>query len=122
MMEELNKTIIEEYEGGIGELKNNRYKNSAILLSKALFAVCDSIIHSKLGKLPKNHGERFKILKNDFPEIYAVVDLLFAHYTDAYSKPILRETCVKIKDGIAKIIRTNRVPKEINALLEQEHN
>jgi|SRR3989344_3925570 len=121
-MEELSRTIIEEYEGGIEELRKNRYKNSTILLSKALFAVCDLIIYYKLKRLPKNHGERFKILHNDFPEIYAVVDLLFAHYTDAYSKPILRETCEDIKNGITQIVRTNRVPKEIKALLEQEHN
>ena len=117
-MEELSRTIIEEYEGGLEELKKERYKNSAILLSKALFAICDLIIHSKLEKLPKNHGERFRILENDFPEIYAVVDLIFAHYTDAYSKPILKETCEKIKDGIKKITRTNPVPEEIKKVLE----
>ena len=121
-MQELSKTIIEEYEGGVEELEKGRYKNSTILLSKALFAICDLIINIKLGRLPKNHGERFKILKDEFSEVYPIVDEIFTHYIDAYSKPILRETCEIIKNGIQKIARTNSVPEEIKTILKPEHH
>ncbi|MFH1054096.1 MAG: hypothetical protein V1740_06780 [Candidatus Woesearchaeota archaeon] len=68
-MEELVNTFKEEYEGGIEQFEKQRYKNATILLSKSLFALCDMIILNKLRKLPKNHGERFRILEDHFPKM-----------------------------------------------------
>jgi len=112
-MEEIEKTFLEEYEGAINETKAERYKNATILFSKALFALCDILIYAKLSKLAKNHTEKFRILEEYYPEIYAIVDSIFMHYTDAYSKPILKETCAKIQDGIKKIIRIQKVPETV---------
>lgn len=112
-MAELERTFIEEYEGAGDELAKERYKNAVILFSKALFALCDLLIFNKLKKLPKNHNERFRILEEYFPETYSIADNIFTHYTDAYSKPILKETCERIKDGIKNIASINKVPEEI---------
>jgi hypothetical protein len=116
-MEELKKTFIEEYEGALEQFEKGRFKNATILYSKALFALCDLLIYSKLSKLPKNHTERFRILEDYFPETYSIVDRIFSHYTDAYSKPILKETCVQIKNGIKKIAGTKGIPEEIKNLV-----
>lgn len=112
-MEEIVRTFVEEYIGALEQLEKDRYKNATILLSKSLFALCDLIIYLKLKKLPKNHSERFRILEEYFPDIYSVADDIFSHYTDAYSKPVLKETCEKIKNGIKKIIGDKELPKEI---------
>ena len=112
-MEELIKTFIEEYEGALEQLKKERYKNATILFSKSLFALCDLIIHSRLNKLPKNHNERFRILEEYFSEVYSIVDNIFSNYTDAYSKPVLKETCEEIKNGIKKIIQNNEISEQI---------
>jgi len=117
-MEELEKTFIEEFQGANEELGKGRYKNSTILFSKSLFALCDFLIFSKLKKLPKNHGERFRILEDYLPEVYSIVDPIFSHYTDAYSKPVLKETCEKIKNAVKKIIENNELPEEIKKILE----
>ena len=103
MVEELINTFLEEYQGAKDELSKERHKNAAILFSKALFAVCDILIQNKLNKLPKNHSERFRILEGYFKEIYEIVDDIFDKYTDSYSKPILKETCEAVKNGIKKI-------------------
>ncbi|MBT4805358.1 hypothetical protein HON71_04250 [Candidatus Woesearchaeota archaeon] len=116
-MEEIKKTFLEEFEGAEEQLEKNRYKNAAILSSKALFALCDFLIHSKLKKLPKNHHERFRILEEYFPDVYLIVDNVFNHYTDAYSKPILKETCELIKNGIQKIVRNKELPEEIKKIV-----
>ncbi len=116
-MEELKKTFIEEYEGAFEQLEKGRYKNATILFSKALFALCDYIVYSKIQKLPKNHAERFRILEEYSPQIYSVVDIIFTHYTDAYSKPALKETCEKIKNGIKKIATTEKLPEEIKNII-----
>ena len=55
MAKELIQTFLEEYGGAKDELSKGRYKNSTILFSKALFAVCDILIENELNKLPKNH-------------------------------------------------------------------
>lgn len=112
-MEELGSTFIEEYEGAVEQLEKGRHKNATILFSKSLFALCDIIIHKKLGKLPKNHGERFRILEEHLPDVYSIVDSVFANYTDAYSKPVLKETCEKIKNGIKKITKTHEIPENV---------
>jgi hypothetical protein len=117
-MEDLENTFIEEYEGGIDQLEKGRYKNATILFSKALFALCDFLIYSSLNKLPKNHSERFRILEGHFNDIYIIVDDIFSHYTDAYSKPILKETCIKIKNGISKINKTKALPKRIKEIIK----
>ena len=118
MAEEIIKTFLEEYLGANDELNKNRYKNSVILFSKALFAVCDIIIYNKLNKLPKNHSERFRILEEYFKEIYEIVDEIFDKYTDSYSKPVLKETCLVIKNGIKKINRITELPEEIKKVIE----
>jgi len=118
MVEGLVQTFLEEFEGAKDELSKGRYKNATILFSKALFAVCDLIIQNKLNKLPKSHSERFRILEEYFEEIYEIVDDVFDKYTDSYSKPILKETCEAIKNGIKKINEIAELPAEIKEIIE----
>lgn len=112
-MEELERTFLEEYEGALEQLAKERYKNATILLAKALFALCDLLIHARLRKLPKNHGERFRILEEHFPDVYTIVDRIFSQYTDAYSSPVLKETCEEIINGIKTIARTQNVQEAV---------
>jgi len=116
-MTELANTFKEEYEGALDEQQKQRYKNAAILFSKALFALSDLLIEQKLHKLPKNHSERFRLLEKYFPDTYKIVDEIFSHYTDAYSQPILEETCTQIKNGIKTITGTENVPEEIRKII-----
>jgi len=112
-MRELEETFLEEYQGAKEQLEKGRYKNALILFSKSLFALCDIILYHKLRKLPKNHNERFRMLEEFFPEIYTIVDELFGLYTDAYSKPILKNASKMIENGIKQIISLVEVPESI---------
>lgn len=116
-MSELINTFKEEYQGALDEQQKQRYKNAAILFCKALFALADILIEQKLHKLSKNHSERFRLLEKYFPEIYKIVDTIFSHYTDAYSQPILQETCILIKNAIKTITGTENVPEEIRKII-----
>ena len=117
MADELIQTFLEEYQGAKDELSKGRYKNSAILFAKALFAECDILIQTKLNKLPKNHSERFRILEAYFKEVYEIVDEIFDKYTDSYSKPILKEACESIKNGIKKISEIADLPAEVKEVI-----
>ena len=118
-MEELISTFVEEYEGALDQFEKGKYKNTLILLSKALFALCDVLMYARLNKLPANHSERFRMLESYFPEIYVIVDELFSSYTDAYSQPVASESCEALQDGIRKITRIAEVPKRIKELVER---
>ena len=117
-IEELEKTFVEEYEGGAEQLEKERYKNAVILLSKSIFAICDILIYLRLSRLPKTHTERFRILEEYFNDVYSIVDDVFSHYTDAYSKPVLRETCVKIKNAIHQITKNRELSKKIKEIIK----
>lgn len=117
-MRELEETFEEEYIGGLEQLEKKRFKNAAILLSKSLFALCDLIIYLKFKKLPKNHAERFRILEDHFSSIYPIVDKIFTHYTDAYNKPVLKETCEEINHGIKTIIRDTTLSEKIKKFVK----
>ena len=76
------------------------------------------LTQNKLNKLPKNHSERFRILEIYFKEVYEIVDEIFDKYTDSYSKPVLKETCEAIKNGIKKINEIAELPAEIKGIIE----
>ena len=119
LSEDLKNTFIEEYEGVLDEMLKSRFKNATILLSKSVFALCDLLIHTKTENLPRNHSERFKILKEYYPPIYSIVDSMWSEYVDAYSKPSNKETCEKIKNAIKKIRETEELPEEIKEIIDR---
>lgn len=109
---ELENTFLEEYESAkilIGLSKN---KSAIILLSKALFALTDYIIFRKYKKLPKNHSERFRILKEKEFQVYEKVDEIWGKYTDSYSKPTLEESIILLRGAIKEVIEKNEAISE----------
>lgn len=116
-MKELIDTFLEEYEGAWEQFEKARYKNALILFSKSIFALCDLVIYQKLKKLPKNHTERFRVLEEYFPNIYPLVDELFGLYVDAYNKPIIKESCEHIQNGIKQITNTVEMPDQIKRII-----
>lgn len=112
-LKELQNTFLEELDGALDQFSKNNYKNTVILLSKALFALCDIIVLLKLNKLPKNHSERFRILEEHFDDIYVIVDEIWSSYTDSYSKPVLKDTCDGLKNAIKKINNITDLSKEV---------
>jgi len=119
LIDDLKNTFIEEYEGVLDEMLKFRFKNATILLSKSLFAVCDLLIYTKTENLPKNHSERFKILKEYFPKIYCIFDSIWSEYVDSYSKPSNKEICEKIKNAIKKIREIENLPEEIKKIIDK---
>lgn len=118
MQEELKRTFIEEYTSARMLKDMDRMKSSVVLLSKSLFAICDLLIVSKYGRLPKNHSERFRILQLKEPEIYAQVDLVWSRYTDTYSKPSDEESFKMLNTAIMKVAENEGIDKEIKPIVK----
>ena len=121
LLENLESTFIEEYESALLLIKNSKDISATILLSKSLFALVDYLILKRYQKFPKNHTERFRILEAKEPELYALVDLVWAKYTDTYSKPGSKESIALLKNAIMEIVNKHETNSEkIKAVLAKK--
>ena len=116
--EELLAAFIEEYEGAAEQSSKARYTNATVLYSKALFALCDIIIITKFRRVPKNHTERFKILREYLPEVYAIADDIWSRHIDAYSRPSSQEAAIALHNAIIKIKDSAGLPESVEASLK----
>ena len=85
------------------------YTSSTILYFKCLFVVLDFIILQKNGKTPKDHTERFNILKEDFPGLYSFLDKYYPIYRQTYSLTIDKLTCDEVKKNVERIIKEQKI-------------
>ncbi|AJF62338.1 MAG: hypothetical protein QT11_C0001G0185 [archaeon GW2011_AR20] len=88
---------------------NKDYTSATILYFKAIFSILDFIILGIKGKTPKDHTERFRILQQDFPELYASLDKYFKIYRDTYSISIDKETCDLIKEYVKRTAKEYKI-------------
>ena len=97
-MEELLRNTTEFIELGEDNLKNKRYNASVSDFFKAIVILCDYLIYQEIKMLPKNHNERFNLLKKYFTDIYLKVFDLFKTYTASYNLRLDKRDAEKIKD------------------------
>ncbi|HLD89051.1 MAG TPA: hypothetical protein VI894_02490 [Candidatus Nanoarchaeia archaeon] len=79
-------------------LNSKDYTSASTLYFKAIFTAIDSIIQKRIGRTPKDHGERFRMLEKEFKGYYLKLNSLFVTYRDTYSKIISKEVCEEIKN------------------------
>ena len=85
------------------------YTSATILYFKTWFAINDYVLLKRLGYSPKDHTERFKILKREIPEDYNDLDLEFSTYRDTYLKIISKDTCDSIKRLVENAIKKYKI-------------
>ena len=118
-LEELEHTFVELYQSALLLQQGGKQKAAVILFSKALFALIDYIIFEKYQKLPKNHGERFRILELKFPSLYEIVNSVWGKYTDTYHKPALEESVSLLKQSIKEVVDNAKITRrEIKIIIE----
>jgi len=76
------------------------YTSATILYFKAAFAALDYLILHVVGRSPKDHTERFRMLQENFKELYTFLDKSFPIYRKTYSFTIDRETCDWVKKNV----------------------
>ena len=85
------------------------YTSSTILYFKCLFVVLDIIILQKMGKTPKDHTERFNILKEDFSELYLFLDKHYPTYRQTYSLTVNKLICDEVRKNVERIIKEYKI-------------
>ena len=85
------------------------YTSATVIYFKTWFAIYDHIISNKLGIIPKDHSDRFRILQKDFPNEYILLDMEFNTCRSTYNKIINFETCNRIKKIIENEIINHKI-------------
>lgn len=89
------------------------YTSATILYFKTWFAIQDHILLQKIGRSPKDHTERFRLLEKEFPTTFRLLDMEFSTYRDTYSKVIDKETCDHVKKVIHNELITYKLTKNL---------
>lgn len=97
-MEDLLKNADEFLESGNENIKKERYNVAVSDFFKAIVIFSDYLLYEDMKILPKNHNERFSLLKIYFKEIYQKVSALFKIYTESYNLRLCKEDAIKLKN------------------------
>ena len=81
------------------------YTSATILYFKALFSILDFLILKDIGKTPKDHEERFRILEENYQSLYKILDETFPIYRDSYKTSISLDRCKKVKDYVEILVK-----------------
>lgn len=97
-MEELLANADEFLDSAKENMKKKRFNASVSDFFKAIVILCDYLIYRDIKALPKNHNERFSLLKTHFPDIYRKVSSLFGIYTDSYNLRLGEKEAKKLQE------------------------
>jgi|SRR3989344_9231260 len=105
----LEKTAKEYFNSGKDEFNKERYNSSLVLFFKSLVALVDIYILQKTNQTPSSHTERFRITKQNFPEIYDLLDKDFPFYQDSYIQIIMKELAEVIKNDAETMAKKAKI-------------
>ena len=102
-MKELLENVDEFIEAGEESLIKKRYNVSASDFFKAIVICCDYLIYNQIKRLPKNHNDRFNLLKLYFKDIYEKVNFLFGIYIKSYNLKMELKEVLLLKKYVYEI-------------------
>lgn len=97
-MEDLLKNAKEFLDSGEDNLIKKRYNVSASDFFKAIVIFCDYLVYNEIKRLPKNHNDRFNLLKLYFKDIFENVSSLFELYVKSYNLRVEKEDVLKLRE------------------------
>lgn len=85
------------------------YTSATILYFKAAFIALDAILLKTLGKSPKDHTERFRMLEESYPDLHLFIDKYFKIYRNTYTTSIDKLSCDEVKKNVFNIIEKYKI-------------
>ncbi len=101
--DELKRGVQEYLESARDDENKGRKRSAATMYFKAMAAVCDYVIYSKIKKLPDNHTERFRMMETGFQAFYTTLSKTFPIYQQTYRADISKEQLEMLKYAFKKI-------------------
>ena len=82
---------------------------AAVNYFKALFAIDDAILFELTNLKPKDHTERFNLLRKNAPSLYSITDRLFNSYRRTYTKELAKGELSLIKKRILEAFKNANI-------------
>lgn len=95
---------------GVVAFDMKMYSEAATNFFKALFACDDNALLEKITVEPKDHTERFDLLKNHLPKLYDITDRLFNTYRRTYTQELNPEEVALVKKRVVEAFENARIP------------
>ena len=105
----LEKIAKEYFNSGRDEFNKEMYNSSLVLFFKSLVALVDIYILQKTNQTPSSHTERFRITKQNFPEVYDLLDKDSPFYQDSYIQIITKELAEVIKNDAETMAKKTKI-------------
>lgn len=88
---------------------NKSYNSSVTLYFKAIAVLSDLFILQNEGIIPKNHTERFEILKHKYKEIYQILNKDFPIYQQSYRIKLNKEYVDVLENDAKRLIEITKI-------------
>jgi hypothetical protein len=105
----LERTAKEYFQSANDEFKKTRFNSAVDLFFKSLIALGDLFIIQNISITPSSHGERFRIVQENFPEVYKLLDKDFPFYQDSYSILMSKELAGVIETDVKILAEKTKV-------------
>lgn len=89
--------------------KDNSYNSAVTLLFKAMAVMCDLFILKKEGFIPKNHTERFQVLKQKHFEIYKILNKDFPVYQQSYRIKLNKDYMKVLENDLKRLTKISKI-------------
>ena len=84
-------------------LKLGMPSEAATNFFKALFAADDSALYDQLKLEPKDHTERFDLLRKNNPLLYSITDRMFHTYRRTYTQQLNEEEVLLVRKRVMEV-------------------
>lgn len=90
-------------------LKLSMPSEAATNFFKALFVVGDCVLYDKLKLEPKDHTERFNLLRNNSPVLYSITDRMFHTYRRTYTQELTEDEVLLVRKRVMEAFENARI-------------
>ena len=107
----------EFYESGNDNFAKKRFNAATDSYFKAIVTLCDHIIQANQGLTPKNHIERFDLMKVNYPREFIIVSGLFSRYRQTYNQKADENDAKITKEKFKELVKQFRIDKDFKDIL-----
>lgn len=108
-LEMLKDNVLEFFKEASEAELNKSYNTASTLYFKAIVVAVDYFILDNEKFIPKNHTERFIILKEKYPNIYLILDKDFPLYQKTYNLKAKKQEVDVLKNDAIEIIKISGI-------------